>query len=143
MVMQVEVNWLAVFLATASSMVVGYVWYHKQVFGTSWMKLAKLSEKELNDSNKMMSAMGKTVVASFFTAFILAHVAFLSHQFYNNSFMQDTITTAFWLWLGFTAARILTHDAFERRPTTLTVLAVGHELVTVLVMALIIGAFGV
>ncbi len=46
------------------------------------------------------------------------------------------------LWAGFTAARLITHDLFERRPSTLTVLNLLHELITVLVMALIIGAFG-
>jgi hypothetical protein len=45
------------------------------------------------------------------------------------------------LWAGFTAARFITHDAFEGRPTSLTVLNIGHELVTVLIMALIIGVW--
>ena len=46
------------------------------------------------------------------------------------------------IWIGFTAARLLTHDLFERRPGTLTAINMGHELVTVVVMGLIIGAFG-
>ena len=45
------------------------------------------------------------------------------------------------LWAGFTAARFITHDAFEGRPTSLTVLNIAHELVTVLIMALIIGVW--
>jgi hypothetical protein len=72
----------------------------------------------------------------------LAHVAFLSNNFFQNEFMQDTLTTAFWLWLGFTAARILTHDLFEGRRKKLTLLTFGNEFVTVMVMALIIGAMG-
>ena len=42
---------------------------------------------------------------------------------------------------GFTAARFITHDAFEGRPTSLTVLNIAHELVTLVVMAIIIGVW--
>ena len=47
------------------------------------------------------------------------------------------------LWGGFTAARMVTHDAFDRRPSALTVLNIAHELVTLVLMALIIGLFGI
>ena len=42
---------------------------------------------------------------------------------------------------GFTASRFITHDAFEGRPAALTVMNIAHELVTVLVMAVIIGVW--
>ena len=60
-------------------------------------------------------------------------------HFFNNSFLQDAITTGFWLWLGLIAARIITHDAFEGRPKRLTLLTISHELVTIMAMAGIIG----
>ena len=46
------------------------------------------------------------------------------------------------LWIGFTASRMITHDLFDRRPSSLTALNLAHELVTVVVMGLIIGLFG-
>jgi len=49
------------------------------------------------------------------------------------------VLTALVLWAGFTAARFVTHDAFEGRPVGLTVLNCAHELVTLLVMGLLIG----
>ena len=139
--MNVEVNWWAVILATASSMIVGAIWYARSVFGNTWIKLAKVDEKALRKSSA--PAMLATVVASLVTAYVLAHVAFLAHSFFNNSFMFDAVSTAFWLWLGFTAARMVTHDAFEHRPVKLTVLGATHELVTVLIMGVIIGWLGV
>lgn len=135
--MSVEINYLAVFLAMVSSMVVGAIWYSKSVFGTEWAKLVKLSDKDMVAGAP--KAMGITVVVSLITAYVLAHITFLAHDFYGNSFLQDALTTAFWLWLGLTAARIITHDVFEQRKTKLTVLAVTHELITLEVMALIIG----
>jgi hypothetical protein len=67
----------------------------------------------------------------------------LSNQYFGHSYLQDAVNTAFWLWLGFTAARFVTHDAFEGRPVKLTVLNAAHEFVTIMVMGLIIGLMGV
>jgi hypothetical protein len=135
--MEVQINWLAVVLATLSTMVVGTIWYTPKVFGNLWMKLTGV--KPSNDAKKAMKPILITLVVSFITAYILAHVSYLSNTFFGNTFLQDSLTTAFWMWLGFTAARIITHDAFEGRPTQLTVLNVAHELVTFMVMGLIIG----
>lgn len=134
--MEVNVNWLAVVLATISSMVVGAIWYARSVFGNTWIKLAKVDMKKAGNGAIPMLV---TFVVSFLTAFVLAHVSFLSYKFFGGSFLQDAVTTAFWLWLGLTAARFITHDAFEGRPPALTVLNCAHELVTLMVMAVIIG----
>lgn len=139
--MEVQVNMLAVLLAMVSSMVVGMVWYSKSVFGKEWMKMVGMTEKKAQAGSG--KAIAITVVVSFITAYVLAHVAYLSNSFFKHDFLQDALTTAFWLWLGFTAARIITHDAFEQRPTKLTVMTVSHEFVTLMVMGLIIGLFGV
>ena len=140
--MEVEVNYLAVVLAMLSSMVVGSIWYAKGVFGNTWANLAKVK----NDNMKGADAwkpMLTTMVVSLITAYVLAHVAYLSNQFFGNSFLNDTLMTAFWLWLGFIAARFITHDAFEGRRKKLTLLNIGNELVTVMVMGLVIGLMGV
>lgn len=135
--MSVEVNWLAVVLATVSTMVVGSVWYTPKVFGNRWMRLAKI--KPSGKSSDATGAIITTLVVSFISAYVLAHVTFLAHNFFQHSFLQDALSTAFWVWLGFTAARFITHDAFEMRPKALTFLNISHEFVTFMVMGLIIG----
>lgn len=134
--MNVEVNWLAIVLATVSTMIVGSVWYAKPVFGNLWIKLTKLDEKKMGNGGM---AIGITLVVSFITAYVLAHVTYLSNAFFHNSFLEAALSTGFWTWLGFTAARMITHDAFEGRPMKLTLLNVAHEFVTFMVMALVIG----
>lgn len=141
--MNVEVNYLAVFLAALSTMVVGSIWYAKPVFGNYWGKLAKVDLNRKVEAKEMLYMMGGTFLASLVTAYVLAHVVFLSNQYFENSFFQDSVTTAFWVWLGFTATRIFIHDTFETRRKKLTLLSVSHELVTFLVMGAIIGALGV
>lgn len=139
--MDVEVNYLAVFLAMLSSMAVGSIWYAKSVFGNSWAKHAKVDMAK--DRGSVVKPIAITVVVSLVTAYVLAHVTFLSNQFFGNEFLQDALTTAFWLWLGLVAARFITHDAFEGRPMKLTAINLGNELITIMLMGLIIGLMGV
>jgi hypothetical protein len=135
--MEVEVNYLAVLLAAVSSMIVGMVWYAKPVFGAEWQKLVKLSDKEMKDWAPF--ALVVAFISSLIMAYVLAHVAFLSNSFFGNSFLQDTLTTALWLWLGFQGVRMFMHDQFERRRKKLSIINAGGELATIMLMALIIG----
>jgi hypothetical protein len=120
-------------------MVVGSIWYAPKVLGNKWAKLAQLTPAHMRKG--MARGLAITFAASLITAYILAHMIFVTHKFFANNYMQDAVTTAFWLWLGFTAARILVHDIFEKRPIKLTLITLGNELVILLVMGVIIGLF--
>jgi hypothetical protein len=137
--MDVQVNYWAVLLAAASSMVVGAIWYAKPVFGDTWAKLVKLDDKKMQSG--ATGAMAGAFVLSLLTAYVLAHVSYLSNSFFQNSFLQDSLSTAFWVWFGFVMTRILTHNIFEQRPAKLNLLAIGNEFVTIMLMGLLIGLF--
>jgi hypothetical protein len=133
------INYWAVILATLSSMVVGSIWYTPKVFGNYWMKLSGVTP-----SGKASDAVGPiitTVIVSFITAWILAGTVFMAWKFYGGSFFVSAVVTGILLWAGFTAARFITHDAFDKRPSGLTVLNIAHELVTIVIMAIIIGVW--
>jgi hypothetical protein len=134
-----EINYWAVLLATASSMLVGSIWYAPKVFGTRWSKLANVDMDRPAASATM--AIITTVIVSFITAWVLAGASAIAWHFYGGSFFWGAIVTAVTLWAGFTAARFITHDAFEGRPTRLTTLNIAHELVTVVVMGVLIGVW--
>ncbi len=139
--MNVEVNWWAVVLAAASTMVVGSLWYMPKAFGNVWAKLARIDMKKAQE--RSMAPMLVAVLGSLVTAYVLAHFAFLANKYLGNSFFADALATAFWGWLGFTAMRLVMHDAFEGRPSKLTFINAAHELVTFMVMGAIIGWLGV
>ena len=139
-----EINWLAVLLADVSSMIIGAVWYAMPVFGRRWMRLTGIKEEDMRQGGAAVALpLIITFVVSFFTAAVLAGSAAIAQHFYDGtSFLVTAVLTAVILWIGFTAARMITHDLFDRRSSSLTVLNLAHELVTVVVMGLIIGAFG-
>lgn len=137
--MQVDVNYLAVLLAAVSSMVVGSIWYAPKVFGNTWKHLAAADAKSKMGSPRSLAI---AFVGSLLTAYILAHMIFLVHKYFGaHNYMFDAVTTALWLWLGFTAVRFIVHDVFEARPTKLTLLNIANEFVTIIIMGAVIGIF--
>lgn len=72
---------------------------------------------------------------------MLAGAASIAWHFYAGAYLAAAVGTAVVLWAGLTAARFITHDAFEGRPSALTTMNIAHELVTVVVMSLIIGVW--
>lgn len=134
-----EINYIAVILATLSSMIVGSVWYTPKVFGNYWMK--KTGVTPSGNASDAIRPIVITVIVSFITAWVLAGAAFISFDFYGGSFFWNSVITAILLWAGFTAARFITHDAFDNRPAGLTILNIAHEFVTLVIMAIIIGVW--
>jgi protein-S-isoprenylcysteine O-methyltransferase Ste14 len=132
-----EINYWAVLLATASSMIVGSIWYSRKVFGNRWAKLANVNIDRPGPSAVMPIVV--TVIVSFVTAWVLAGATAIAWHFYSGGYLLAALGTAIILWAGFTAARFITHDAFEGRPTPLTMMNIAHEFVTIVIMAVIIG----
>lgn len=133
-----EINYWAVVVATLSTMVVGTIWYTPKVFGNRWMKLAKVTP---GSGSSAVAPILVTLVVSFISAWVLAGATTIAFHFYGGSYLVAALVTGILLWAGFTATRFITHDAFEGRPSALTVMNISHELVTVVVMALIIGVW--
>lgn len=139
--MEVEINFWGVVLAAVAGMVVGSAWYSKALFGKMWSDLVKLDQKEMKQG--ATKAMFTAAALSLLTAYVVAHVTYLSQQFYGVSFQQAGITTGFWLWLGIAMTQAVTGGVFEQRPARLTALNVGNQLVTLLAMGLVVGLVGV
>jgi hypothetical protein len=126
-----------VVIATLSTMIVGSVWYTPKVFGNYWMRVAKV---DMEDRNAVIPII-TTLIVSFISAWVLAMATQVAWTALGGSYLLVALLVGILLWAGFTAARIITHDAFEGRPAGLTILNIAHELVTIVIMALIIGVW--
>jgi Protein of unknown function (DUF1761) len=135
--MLIDVNYWAVVIATISTMIVGSVWYTPKVFGNYWMRVAKV---DMEDRNAVIPII-TTLIVSFISAWVLAMATQVAWTALGGSYLLVALLVGILLWAGFTAARIITHDAFEGRPAGLTILNIAHELVTIVIMALIIGVW--
>lgn len=131
----IQVNYVAILVCAVASMVVGYFWYSKMLFGKQWMRLSGITEADINKGkDKMPVTYGTMFVASLVMAYVLAH--FIS--FANAVTITDGIMTAFWAWLGFVATTFLSGSLFEGKPIKLYYIQAGHYLVSMAVMGAIL-----
>jgi len=65
-----EINFLALLVAAASTLLVGFVWYHPKVFGTIWMKEAGMTE-DIMKARNMSLIFGMAVFYAFLIAMTL------------------------------------------------------------------------
>jgi hypothetical protein len=73
-----EINFLALFVAALSTLVVGFVWYNPKVFGTIWMKESGMTEEKMKGGN-MLLTFGVSLLYAFFISLILQMLTI--HQF--------------------------------------------------------------
>jgi CBS domain containing-hemolysin-like protein len=135
--MELDINWLAVALATVASMIVAGVWYQDFAFGMPWKKLTKIDAKRAEKAGN--TPMVVVLVVNFFTAVVLAAAIFIVATHSGNSSVWLALATSVVIWLAFSATTLLTHNMFEQKPLKLTAINNGYQLAMFTVMALIIG----
>lgn len=141
--MNVEVNFIAVLVASVVTMAIGFFWYSPMLFGKPWMKLMGYTDASIKEAKKEM---GKTYAISFVltlvSAYVLSHVMGLSDNFYHYSRIMTGVSTAFWMWLGFVAPVQMTDVLFGKKVWKLFGINTGYQLASLLAMGVVIGFLG-
>lgn len=138
--MNVEVNFLAVFLAAVVSMIIGFVWYSPVMFAKPWVKLMGHKMEDMKDMQKKMGPMyGLSFVLALVTAYVLAHVTALSLNFYQQNEIIAGVGSAFWMWLGFIMPVQATDVIFGGKKWALFTINTGYQLASVAAMGIVIG----
>lgn len=132
-----EINYWAVLIVTVLSMGLGALWYSPVMFLNRWARLARIDMDK--EGEPVIIPMMVAFAVTFLTAWVLAGSVAIAWHFYGGAYFGSAVVTAVTLWAGFTAARFITHDVFEGRPSQLTVLNIAFELATILLMAIVIG----
>lgn len=130
-----QLNWWVIVVATLSTMPIGYAWYDLTIgFGKRWAKLNGLSEKELGSGKGMGMTFAVMLATSFVTAFLIAC--------FIKALGIDTLLAGLGLGLllgvVFRGGAHFIHNGFTRKPMELTLIDVGHDTVSLSVMAIVI-----
>jgi len=138
--MNVEVNFLAVFLAAIVSMAVGFMWYSHTFFAKPWMKEMGLTSESLKKAQKEMGKIyGFSFVLALVSAYVLTHVMAFSETFYGYSALTTGLTSGFYMWLGFVMPVQATDQIFGKKNWRLLAINTGYQLTSLLLMGLVIG----
>ena len=157
-----EINFIALLLAAMSTLVVGFIWYHPNVFGTIWMKELGMTEDKMKGSN-MILIFGMSIFYAFLISFVLQMLVI--HQFGAMGMIGGDPTKALPSYRAFmsdygTAFRTFKHGAlhgfmtglffalpvigvgalYERRSWKYVLIAGGYWVITFMIMGGIICA---
>jgi hypothetical protein len=135
--MNVDINLWGVLLGGVASMVIGMVYYSDPLFGKDWKKLAKIDEKRFQ--KEMPRVMPLVFVGALVTAYTVAFMTFLYHNYFASSWLAAGVITSLILWLGLSATTTYVHNSLDQRPYRLTMISLGNRLLSILAMGLLIG----
>lgn len=105
-----EIDWIAVAVATVSAFVLGGLWYSPVLFAKPWMAGAKLTQEEASGS--MGAVFGQAIVCALITAVCFGY-------FVGNPPLKEGLIAGAMTGFGLVAASLGLNYAFERRPISL------------------------
>lgn len=131
-----QLNWWAIILATLSTLPVGYLWYDMKLgVGKRWAALNKIKVDSANMTDGMAQTFAIMLATSFVTAFVLACLmAALDVRGLWGSLLFGAL---FGLILRGGAHFI--HNGFTKKPMELTLIDAGHDMLSLAVMAIVLG----
>jgi len=136
---EVSVNFLAIAVVTVVAMFIGWIWYER-IFAKQWTKLIKLNKKKQQENIKKSTFV--MLVLTIVQAFILSHFIVYANYFYPSmSGIGLGAITGFWTFVGFAFPYVVASNMFAMRRDELTKIEAGNQLVTLLVMGAILGAW--
>ncbi|MBT4289091.1 MAG: DUF1761 domain-containing protein [Deltaproteobacteria bacterium] len=132
-----NVDYIAVAVATVSSYVLGFVWYHWAVFGKTWAKLLGMTKDEADKTEGLAGA------------FIMSLIGGLAKTIFMAVLMVATGTTSAFggvVFGGIVALTLIStsiayHNGFARVSSKLTMIDAAHDIVELAVIGAIIGMF--
>lgn len=145
MILVVPVNYLALLLAAVAQMVVGFIWYGP-LFGKMWSAMkgyGDMSKEKMKEMQKqMMPWYAGTYVVSLVSAYVLAHVMFLSNNYFHYSPLTTGLLSGFFMWLGFMMPVRLYNEIFGGKNWKLFAVDTGYNLAGLLAMGLVLAYLG-
>ncbi len=130
-----EISWLAVIAAGASSLILGGIWYSPILFATRWMKLAGLSEEQLK-AGSMPLIFGGAFLLSLIAAFVFS--MFLGPK----PALMFALGAGFSAGLCWVAAGLGINYLFERKPLGLFLINGGYFTLQFTLIGLILSVLG-
>jgi len=139
--MEMGINMTAVLVAVVVNFVLGFIWY-TPLFGKIWGREMGYDPDEKPEQSVMFKGMAYMVVGNFFFAYVLAH-NMAAWQYVPGidemSTIASVLNAAIFTWLGFYLPGDLGATVWEKKSWKLFGIDTGYHLVSLLVVAGIIG----
>ncbi|MEM3112866.1 MAG: DUF1761 domain-containing protein [Candidatus Pacearchaeota archaeon] len=139
MIVQVNVNYLTILIASVISFLIGVLWYSPLLFGKWWAKLTDTGKKPVIEMIKKKAIVGCLVgfLAQLVMTYVLAHFIIYA----DAITLIDGAIIGFWTWFGFVATIFLGMALWENKPAQLYLLNSGYWLLSLIVQGMILSVW--
>jgi hypothetical protein len=130
----VDLNWVAIIVAAIIPMVLGALWYSPILFADPWMRAVGRTREELGDASLgyLLSA-----IAALVSAYALARIV----KWAEVDDLWNGALLGVFVWAGFVATVLAVTTFFAGRPRTLWLINAGYQLVALVLMGALLGAW--
>jgi Protein of unknown function (DUF1761) len=130
----VDLNWIAILVAALVPIVLGALWYSPVLFADPWLRAVGRTPEELGGA-----AVGYalSVVSAVLSAYVLARIV----KWAEVDDLWNGALVGLLVWTGFVATVLAVTTFFGGRPRTLWLINAGYQLVALVLMGAILGAW--
>jgi flagellar biosynthesis protein FlhB len=132
-----SLNYIAVAIATITSYVLGFAWYHWAVFGEAWANALSLTKEEADNTEGLGGAFAISLVSGLSkTIFIALLISTIN--------ISGVLSGAFFgalIAIVFTVTSLGYYNGFARTPSKFTLINSSHSVVELALIGAIIGMF--
>ena len=133
-----SLNWLAILVASAASMVLGFLWYSPLLFAKAWTREMGYDPNDKAKMDEMKKSAGPAYAGSFAASLLSAFtLALILHGMRAES-LHFGMMASFHIWLGFVATVQFTGALFAKQSMKLLAINTGYQLVCYLAMGAIL-----
>ncbi len=138
----IHLNYWAILVAVAASIVLGFLWYGP-ILGKAWMKEMGISPDQKPDPKVMRRGMILMVIGSFLTAYVLAHTGEVWRPSVWKAGADAPAAVygffnGFFIWIGFYVPLLLGAVAWENRSWKLFGINAAYSFVMLQAVAMIL-----
>jgi len=132
-----NLNYIAVAIATITSYVLGFTWYHWAVFGEAWANALGLTKEEADNTENLGGAFSISLISGLIKTIIIALLmsAISISGVLNGAFLGAVIATVF------TVTSLGYYNGFARTPSKLTLINSAHSIFELTLIGAILGIF--
>nr|MDQ3015357.1 DUF1761 domain-containing protein [Bacteroidota bacterium] len=132
-------NWLAIVIAALIPMLVGFIYYHKSVFGKPWMSSLGLTDADLKGGNMAVIFAVSLLMSFMMSVFLLINVDGPGQEGQFDTFKHGMLHGAL-LAIMVGIPVLVTNGLFERKNFKNLAINAGYWIITFMLMGGIIDA---
>ena len=132
-----SINYIAVAVATISSYLLGFAWYHWAVFGQAWANALSITKEEADNTEGLGGAFIMSLISGLTKSLLIALLIVVTNisGVLSGAFFGAVVASVF------TITSLGYYNGFARTSSKLTLINSAHSIVELTLISAIIGAF--